>query len=237
MGVQHAPRRAGRPAGEQQPGGVIGLDKTRESGRIVFDALPLRIGERYGVFDRRDVVGDVRESCEVARVADEHGRLRRRQLRGLLARAESLIDQCEDAPAAGHAVVQPRVCGAVVRDHRHAVATAGSILHPTGHRTDLPVELREGRGAPSGEMIALRSGTAAAAEDTSSWMRSIRAAVIPSRGYRPLSCSCYAVSRIGKPLFSARERSCFRANCRLRPALGIRIPAHTPCAPGVWHAS
>jgi hypothetical protein len=45
------------------------------------------------------------------------------------------------------------------------------------------------------------------------------------------------IIRTGKPLCSARERSCFSANWRPRPAAGIRMPAHSPSAPGVLQAS
>jgi len=43
--------------------------------------------------------------------------------------------------------------------------------------------------------------------------------------------------RTGYPFCSARERNCLSANRRPRPAAGMRTPAHTPCAPGVSHAS
>ena len=43
--------------------------------------------------------------------------------------------------------------------------------------------------------------------------------------------------RTGYPLSSARDRNCFSANWRARPDSGIRMPAHTPSAPGVRQAS
>jgi hypothetical protein len=43
--------------------------------------------------------------------------------------------------------------------------------------------------------------------------------------------------RTENPLSSARDLNCLSANWRARPASGIRMPAHTPAAPGVSQAS
>ena len=60
-------------------------------------------------------------------------------------------------------------------------------------------------------------------------------AVAAGRRLPSVGSSC--AFRTGKPLCSARERNCFSANRRPRPASGIRMPAHTPSAPGVVQAS
>ncbi len=65
---------------------------------------------------------------------------------------EPLIDQHEDASGARRRVVERRVVGAVVGDHRDAVAAGGPGCDPAGSRGDRSVELRERRdGAVFGD--------------------------------------------------------------------------------------
>jgi hypothetical protein len=73
---------------------------------------------------------------EVARVADQDGEFGRGQLDGLLASAERLIDQGEDAAASGNAVVQPGVRGAVsaitaIRSPRRVRSLTQPATEPT----------------------------------------------------------------------------------------------------------
>jgi hypothetical protein len=60
-----------------------------------------------------------------------------------------------------------------------------------------------------------------------------------SGGVKRSSASAPAaqLTRTGKPFSSAKDRSCRRANRRPRPASGIKMPAHTPSAPGVLQAA
>jgi hypothetical protein len=128
----------------------------------MFRALPFRIVERHDVLDGGEVLGDPRQRVQIARIADENGGLGRHELGGLLVGAEPLIDQHQDAAAAGNAVVEQGIPGAVVRDDRDAVAATGSLSDPARDGAHLTVELGEGHsrtvGADDGCPIGHRGG-------------------------------------------------------------------------------
>ena len=121
------------------------------------------------------------EGGEILRITDEEGRLGGGHLAGLLRDAEPLVDQHEDVAGPGHAVVEPGVVSAVVRDDGDAVTRDGPDTHPASACTWRSNSANV-VGVPSGATLASWSGTASAADDTRSWMRSIGAEVIAAEG-------------------------------------------------------